>query len=182
MISGSNEQLQLQLEYILLKPDCHSWWISKNAIWTLEERYAIKFCFKLGKKCHTMKVGSTAITQRPKDRFPSGSMLALPDPRSPDRGNPPTNFWWSLFCFFVFLFSVRIFRNLVVGYECFLRYCAMKLVPERCLVCLLNRVVKVKPTCILLFSEIQYPKHLNWYITLVFVQNSNQGRWIIFNG
>ena len=32
MISGSNEQLQQQLEYTLL-----------------EERYAIKFCFKLGK-------------------------------------------------------------------------------------------------------------------------------------
>ena len=25
MISGSNEQLQQQLEYTLLKPDCHSW-------------------------------------------------------------------------------------------------------------------------------------------------------------
>ena len=29
MISSSNEQLQLQLEYTLLKPDCHSWWIWK---------------------------------------------------------------------------------------------------------------------------------------------------------
>ena len=37
MISGSNEQLQQQLEYTLLKPDCHCWW------------YAMKFCFKLGK-------------------------------------------------------------------------------------------------------------------------------------
>ena len=27
----------------------------------------------------------------------SGSMLALPDPRRPDRANPPTNFWYSLF-------------------------------------------------------------------------------------
>ena len=25
------------------------------------------------------------------------NMLALPDPRRPDRANPPTNFWWSLF-------------------------------------------------------------------------------------
>ena len=33
MISASNEQLQQQLEYTLLKPDYHSWWISKNAIW-----------------------------------------------------------------------------------------------------------------------------------------------------
>ena len=51
MISGSNEQLQQQLEYILLKPDCHSWWISKmqsGCEVTLEEQYAIKFCFKLG--------------------------------------------------------------------------------------------------------------------------------------
>ena len=52
MISGLNEQLQQELEYTLLKPDCHSWWISKMQSGredTLEERYAIKFCFKLGK-------------------------------------------------------------------------------------------------------------------------------------
>ena len=49
IISGSNEQLQQQLEYTLLKPDCHSWWISKMQSDTLEERYAIKFCFKLRK-------------------------------------------------------------------------------------------------------------------------------------
>ena len=49
MISGSNEHLQQQLEYTLLKPDCHSWWISKMQSDTLEERYAIKFCFKLEK-------------------------------------------------------------------------------------------------------------------------------------
>ena len=52
MISASNEQLQQELEYTLLKPDYHSWRISK--MWsgredTLEEQYAIKFCFKLGK-------------------------------------------------------------------------------------------------------------------------------------
>ena len=50
--SGSNQQLQQQLEYTLLKPDYHSWWISKMQSGheeTLEERYAIKFCFKLGK-------------------------------------------------------------------------------------------------------------------------------------
>ena len=53
MISGSNQQLQQQLEYTLLKPDCHSWWISKMQSEredTLEERYAIEFCFKLGKR------------------------------------------------------------------------------------------------------------------------------------
>ena len=52
MISGSNKQLHQQLEYTLLKPDCHSWWISKMQSGredTLEEPYAIKFCFKLGK-------------------------------------------------------------------------------------------------------------------------------------
>ena len=49
MISGSNQQLHHKLEYTLLKPDCHSWWISKMQSNTLEEWYAIKFCFKLGK-------------------------------------------------------------------------------------------------------------------------------------
>ena len=49
MISASNEQLQQELEYTLLKPGCHSWWISKMQSDTWEERYAIKFCFKLGK-------------------------------------------------------------------------------------------------------------------------------------
>ena len=39
-----------------------------------------------------MKAGSTAMTQRPRDRVPSGSKLALPDPRRLDRANPPTNF------------------------------------------------------------------------------------------
>ena len=29
--------------------NCHSWWISKMQSDTLEERYAIKLCFKLGK-------------------------------------------------------------------------------------------------------------------------------------
>ena len=52
MISASNKQLQQQLEYTLLKTDCHSWWISKMQSRredTLEKGYAIKFCFKLGK-------------------------------------------------------------------------------------------------------------------------------------
>ena len=49
MISRSNEQLQQQLEYSRLKPDCHCCWISKMQSDTLEERYAIKFCFKLAK-------------------------------------------------------------------------------------------------------------------------------------
>ena len=49
MISGLNEQLQQELERILLKPDCHSWLISKMQSGREEERYAIKFCFKLRK-------------------------------------------------------------------------------------------------------------------------------------
>ena len=57
MISTSNEQLQLQLEYTLLKPDWPSWWISKMQSGhedTLEEWYAIKFYFKLGKNATEM--------------------------------------------------------------------------------------------------------------------------------
>ena len=49
MISASNEQLQQQLEYSLLKPDCHNWWFSKMQSEHEEEQYAIKFCFKPGK-------------------------------------------------------------------------------------------------------------------------------------
>ena len=52
MVLDSNEQLQQQLEYTLLKPDCHCWWISKMQSGhdnTLEERYSIKFCSKFGK-------------------------------------------------------------------------------------------------------------------------------------
>ena len=52
MISASNEQLQQQLECTLLKPDWPSWGISRMQSGhedTLEEWYAIKFYFKLGK-------------------------------------------------------------------------------------------------------------------------------------
>ena len=50
--SDSNEQLQQELEYTLLKLESPSWWISKMQFGredTLEEQHAIKFCFKLGK-------------------------------------------------------------------------------------------------------------------------------------
>ena len=57
IISGSNELLQQQLEYTLLKPDCHSSWISKMQSNTLEERYAIKSCFKHGKDGATETYG-----------------------------------------------------------------------------------------------------------------------------
>ena len=62
MISGSNGQLQQQLEYTLLKPDCHSWWISKMQSDTLEEWYVIKLCFKLGKNAtETYRMLQTAF-------------------------------------------------------------------------------------------------------------------------
>ena len=62
MISSANEQLQQQLEYTLLKPDCHSWWISKMQSDTLEERYAIKLCFKLVKNAtETFEILQTAF-------------------------------------------------------------------------------------------------------------------------
>ena len=59
-------------------------WLSQlvnftNAIWTVEEQYAIKLCFKLGKSVIRWK----------------RNLLLWP--RRPDRANPPTNFWWSLF-------------------------------------------------------------------------------------
>ena len=66
------------------------------------------------------------------------------------------------------VFSVRIFRNFVVGHEWFFNCCAMELVSERCIVNLLDRLVEVKSTYISLFSEIQSPKvHLNWYIIFI---------------
>ena len=40
----------------ILKPDCHSWWISKMQSEHEEERYTIKFCFKLGKKAMWWKL------------------------------------------------------------------------------------------------------------------------------
>ena len=43
------EQLQQELEYTLLKPDCHSWWISKMQSGCEEERYALQLCFTLAK-------------------------------------------------------------------------------------------------------------------------------------
>ena len=68
MISGSNEQLHQELEYTLLNPDCHSWGISKTQSGredTLEERYAIKFCFKLGKNIAETTYGMLQTAFRP---------------------------------------------------------------------------------------------------------------------
>ena len=55
------------MEYSLLKPDCHNWWISKIQSGredTLEERYAIKFCIELGKNATEM-YGMLQIAFRP---------------------------------------------------------------------------------------------------------------------
>ena len=60
-----------------------------------------------------MKAGPTAMTQRPRDRVPCGSMLAFPDPRRLDRAYPPTNFWWFLFFFFFFDSTGRIYMHWV---------------------------------------------------------------------
>ena len=68
MISDTNKLLQQELEYTLLKPNCHSWWISKMQSGredTLEERYAIKFCFKLGKNDATETYGMLQTAFRP---------------------------------------------------------------------------------------------------------------------
>ena len=75
MISRSNEQLQQELEYTLRKPDCHSWWISKMQSDTLEELYAIKFCFNLEKipqksmECFRLLFAHLAWIEH---QFPSG--------------------------------------------------------------------------------------------------------------
>ena len=68
MISGSNEHLQQQLKYTLLKPDCHSWWISQMQSGredNLEERYAINYVLKLEKNDATETYGmlQTAFEQ-----------------------------------------------------------------------------------------------------------------------
>ena len=57
MTSSSNEQLQQELEYTLLKPDSHRWWISKMQFGREEERYAIKFYFKIWKNDATETYG-----------------------------------------------------------------------------------------------------------------------------
>ena len=65
MISASNKQLQQQLEYTRQKPDCLCWWSLKiqcGCEVTFEERYAIEFCFKLGKTAtETYEMPQTAF-------------------------------------------------------------------------------------------------------------------------
>ena len=88
-----------------------------------------------------------------------------------------------LFCCSNIVFSVWIFRNSVVGHDSVFRCCAMELVSERCIVCLLDRVFEVKLAYILLFSEIQSTKvHLNRSITLFFAKlqswKRNYNQWL----
>ena len=51
MISGSNEQLEQESEYTLLIVTAGEFQKQSGQDDTLEKRYAIKFCFKLRKKC-----------------------------------------------------------------------------------------------------------------------------------
>ena len=78
MVSGSNEQLQQKLEYTLLNPDCHSWWISKMQSDTLEERYAIKLCFKLGKNAKRWKLDLFLWPRVQETEFPVEACFAYP--------------------------------------------------------------------------------------------------------
>ena len=67
MTSDSNQQLQQELGFTLLNPDCHSRWIWKMQSGredTLEKRYAIKLCFKLGKNA-TKTYGRRQTAFRP---------------------------------------------------------------------------------------------------------------------
>ena len=84
MISDSNEQLQQQLEYTLLKPDCHRWWISKMQSEREEEWYSIKLCFKLGKNDATETYGmlqtvtTPSLSQTIWQRWASTQFLTVP--------------------------------------------------------------------------------------------------------
>ena len=79
-----------------------------------------------------------------------------------------------------FRFSVRIFRNLLVGQECIFRCSAIELVSEICMVSRLDWEVDDKLTYILLFLEIKSTKRT---VKLIYnvssLQNSNWGRGII---
>ena len=67
----------------------------KNAIWTYRERYAIKFCFKLGKNAMRWKLD---LLLWPRDQeFPVEACWVSQTQEGLREKNPPTNFWWSLF-------------------------------------------------------------------------------------
>ena len=91
MIPGSKEKLQQQLEYTLLKPDGHSWWISKMQSGRediLEEGFAIKL-FKTWKNClrniwnasgcfsNTMQESSNSFLSGIRDSRKAGSLRGM---------------------------------------------------------------------------------------------------------
>ena len=53
-----------------IHPDCHSWWISKMQSDTFEKRYAIKFCFKLGKNAMQWKLDLLLWPRDQETEFP----------------------------------------------------------------------------------------------------------------
>ena len=66
MISASNEQLQQQSLIVTASE-------IQNAIWPLEERYAIKFCFKLGKNVMRWKLDQLLWPRDQETEFPVGA-------------------------------------------------------------------------------------------------------------
>ena len=66
MIAGSNEQLGIHPSNAGLSQLVNF----KNAIWTLEERYAIKFCFKLGKNVIQWKLDLVLWSRDTETKFP----------------------------------------------------------------------------------------------------------------
>ena len=106
MISCSNEQLQQQLEYTLLKPNCHSWWISQKQSGhedTLEERYAIQFCFKLGKKWHRNVWKVSDVKSKP-----FIAIILISSQIQIDSWCSKFHLWWYL-CFRLWFFSTLIY-------------------------------------------------------------------------
>ena len=88
--------LQVQISsYILLKPDCHSWWISKMQSGREEERYAIKLYFKHGKIAN--RVSIPALSQPGFD--PSFGNLACLAPLKSSDGTKHICLWMILFIY-----------------------------------------------------------------------------------
>ena len=67
MISALNEELQQELEYTLLKPDCHSWWISIDQSWLAKGLGLLCWGFKGVQEeipleeASTLQIGSVAF-------------------------------------------------------------------------------------------------------------------------
>ena len=79
---------------VLARTDCHSWWISKMQSGrddTLEERYAIKFCFKLGKNAATETYGMLQTAFRPSCMNRAASVFEWHKRFKEDRGSVRDN-------------------------------------------------------------------------------------------